>query len=760
MRGFLRGLGGLTLLLAVIIGGYLAGYHLHWFADRAGPGTIEGAAIPAEIVLARRDAQSEASRELGLQPDKQILFGDLHVHTTYSTDAFVLSLPILGGTGARPLGQACDFARYCSGIDFWAATEHAEGLTPRMWREIRDSVNQCQAVSGDTDDPDLVSFIGFEWSQVGLTPDMHYGHKNVIFRDLDDAAVSARPIGAAGPASAALRENMNSFPPQVILREGTNTLRLLDFNAYLAENLAVPDCDPDVPSSELPAGCYESAATPADLFARIEDQGLDPLIIPHGSSWGLFAPAGVSWDKQLTAEMRGGDYRLIEIYSGHGNSEEYRPWRGVAFDPVTGEGVCPEPSEGYLPACWRAGVITLERCTAAGEDGATCAAAAAQARSDYVFMGNAGHLAIVGEASEEWLDAGNCTDCFQPPQHHRPMTSIQYGLAISNFDDGEVDPLRFNWGFIGSSDNHTARPGTGYKEIARHGMTEAGGPINETWRRFFVPAEDPQIQSRRFSREELASVAAFRLLEMERQGSFWLTGGLAAVHSEGRSRGEVWDALQRRETYATSGPRILMWFDLLNGGDGTAPMGSTVELDRNPVFRVRAVGAFKQNEGCPEFTEAGLDAERIESICLGECYNPSDERHIIARIEIIRIRPQIFEGEPVEMLIEDPFLTLDCPEDEAGCVVEFTDPEYLTSGRDTIYYARAIQEETMAINAANVRCEYDEAGNCVQAMPCWGDYRVSGDDACLAPTQHRAWASPIYLGFQSPSSLGLTGSDD
>ena len=44
--------------------------------------------------------------------------------------------------------------------------------------------------------------------------------------------------------------------------------------------------------------------------------------------------------------------------------------------------------------------------------------------------------------------------------------SIQYGLAISNFDNPE-NPTRFNWGFISASDNHRARPGTGYKPAQR-----------------------------------------------------------------------------------------------------------------------------------------------------------------------------------------------------------------------------------------------------------------------------------------------------
>ncbi|HAT08949.1 MAG TPA: hypothetical protein DCS39_06820, partial [Rhodobiaceae bacterium] len=73
-------------------------------------------------------------------PDKQILFGDLHVHTTFSTDAFLWSLPIYGGEGAHPLADACDYARHCSALDFWSITDHAEVATPRRWEQTKQSI--------------------------------------------------------------------------------------------------------------------------------------------------------------------------------------------------------------------------------------------------------------------------------------------------------------------------------------------------------------------------------------------------------------------------------------------------------------------------------------------------------------------------------------------------------------------------------------------------------------------------------------------
>jgi hypothetical protein len=695
-------------------------------------GVVTAAARPASLMKSLRTTPSD---------NEQILFGDLHVHSTVSWDAFVFSLPVFGGTGAHPPAEACDFARYCSSLDFFALTDHAETLTPRQWRESKQVLRQCSAVGRNNDDGDLITFTGFEWTQAGTTAENHYGHRNVIFRDQDEEHLPRRAISPMPPY----------FDPDLTVLKTMHEPRVGSYVAMMQELSKVPVCAPDADTKSLPQNCFEVALTPQDLSRKLDQWGYDALVIPHGTAWGLSNPPSADWAHELTPGIANDKRQsLVEVYSGHGNSEEYRSWREYRMGP-DGRKQCPEPTKDYLPMCWQAGHLIRLRCDAAHLPTEECDRRERDARQREldapVGFAAAGFLAVPGARTEEWMDAGECRDCFLPTWHHNPLGSVQYILALGQDRDGE-DPLRFRFGMIGSTDNHNAMPGEGYKEVARWNSILLLRLGNPDAKRFFLPPPAQRVPESRPVTPDLYS-SSWATWDVERTNSMSITGGLVAVHASSRSRGAIWDALKSRNVYATSGERMLLWMNLVNGPGAPQPMGSAVRMNSNPQFEVQAVGAFIQNPGCPEFQRRLLGAKKLETLCHNECFNPSNRRRQITRIEVIRIRPQHNPSEPVGPLIEDPWKTLKCAPSDAGCTVRFSDPSFVKGGRDALYYVRAIQEPSPAVNGGQLRCKFDSEGRCTKVNLCSGDpTKTSPADNCLEAVEERAWSSPIFVDIQ------------
>ncbi|MEM9175412.1 MAG: DUF3604 domain-containing protein [Myxococcota bacterium] len=734
-----------VVLLVVLAG---AGAYVLTQAGQGAYGELVAAGEPAPrsvdaaSVEARSAAQAATADALRVYAPKQILFGDLHVHSSFSVDAFQLTMPMTGGEGTHPVADACDFARFCANLDFWSINDHAASLTPRRWRETIETMRRCDAIGGAGGERDLVSFLGWEWTQMGSTPDNHYGHKNVILRDLEDGAIPTRPIAARPP---------DGVPSPFDVDRGGQLLQGVgafaiegghDLIAMMDELASVERCPDDVPVRDLPEDCMESVQTPGELFAKLDDWGQAATVIPHGTVWGMYSPPGSSWAKQLDpAQHDPARQRLIEIYSGHGNAEEFRRWKAVEIAD-DGTRSCPTPSAEYTPTCWQAGEVIRSRCEAEGGAAAACETRAAEARQFFVDADrNAGAWVVPGLEAAALLDAGQCRDCFQPAFNYRPQSSAQAILALGR-PGAEEGARAFRFGFIASSDNHTGRAGTGYKEVERLEFTDARmgragtSVLVDPWRR------EPAAQAERF--DPMGPVPNVAFFEGERGGSFFYTGGLAAVHASQRERGAIFEALERRETYGTSGPRILLWFDLLdpNAPGGRWPMGSERTIQGAPTFRVRAAGSFEQQPGCPDATTGALSAERLQKLCRGECYHPSEVRRPIRRIEVVRVRTQRGADESLAPLIEDPWRRFACDGDREGCEVVFSDTEFAQDARDTSYYVRAIEGATPTISADPYGCRDAGPEGCTEIDAC---FARPDDDDCTAPDEHRAWSSPIFV---------------
>jgi hypothetical protein len=271
-----------------------------------------------------------------------------------------------------------------------------------------------------------------------------------------------------------------------------------------------------------------------------------------------------------------------------------------------------------------------------------------------------------------------------------------------------VNPFAF--GLIGSTDTHLGTPGL-VEERGYPGHGGAGKPLGEA-----LP--DALLDPIEFN-----------------------PGGLAVLWAEENSRESLFAAMQRREAYATSGPRIALRFfggfgldanlcdgDFANRGYAQGvPMGGELPpphaLDAAPSF---AVWALKD----PGTADApGVALQRLQMVKL-------DLADGAVRETVVDVAGHADNGASVD--------TQTCEPQGAGdaqlCTV-WRDPDF-DPDADALYYARVVQNptcrwSTFACNAAGERC--DGPGG---ARPGW---EACCDDAYPKTVQERAWTSPIWF---------------
>jgi len=527
-----------------------------------------------------------ADGHCGPTGEKRLFWGDLHVHTTYSLDAWIFG-------AARTPDDAYAFARGAPErlrdgreialdrpLDFAAVTDHAEyfgfgGICARNGEDFPlceefsagraadplalmrdrfavavgegdplcpDGAERCRAVARglwqdvqraahDAYEPcAFTTFVGSEWTQ---GPGNEHWHRNLIYRT---EAVPAEAVTAM-----------------------------------------------EAPTQEQLWAALEARCLP--------EEGCEVLAIPHNSNLGLGGTFLASADVR-DRERRARFERLAEITQHKGTSECFPG--ALASDEAC-------DFEITLP-------IDIGRRLRAGGDAITDAE---RARIE------AGYLrAALGEGLRGEAETG-------------------------------LNPYRY--GFVGSTDTHGARPGyvdeLGWQGAFGFDATPAGRAV--------VPHYSP--------------------------------GGLVAVWAEENTREAVFDALARREAYATSGPRIGLRFaqsfekdPVACIADDAVPMGGSFRPrdDRAPTFSVQV-----RKDGAP-----------------------------IVAVDIIRLR--WLNGE-----LEQNIETFEHEGATEWCV-HWIDEDVQVDA-PTLWYARVREAAT----------------------PRWSS--ESGDERLI---QERAWSSPIWSG--------------
>lgn len=487
--------------------------------------------------------------------DRQAFFGDLHIHTALSADAFVFGVRAMpddayrfakGASIAHGNGSEIRLSRP---LDFAAVTDHSEflGITRERGEGILVERSLRDRLQNDTklELTWLYTRTMKElWDNIGM--DVAPEHDEIRGAAWQTVIAAARSHYAPGA--------FTTFIAYEWTRSGPN-------GTHLHRNVIYgSDRAPDLPISA------KNAPDARDLWNALDRQrasGIPVLAIPHnpnlsgGKTFAVRDMAGRPFDAEYIAARRRNE-PLTEIFQVKGTSETH-----------------PElsPTDEFADFEIQDGLVPAETPT--------------DLRGGYA----------------------------------RPAQRV--GLEIA----ARTGANPFDFGVIGSSDGHGA-----------------ASPVEED--KFF--GKLPMLDGSAAIRLDQATL----IPEGTLPASKWGAAGLAGIWAEENTRESLFAAMQRKETFATSGPRIRIrmfggWDlgdDLLRRSDAIGecyrrgvPMGGTLPAPATTGAPRFVVWAVKDPEGANLdrlqivkgwVDEAGRSHERIYEIAASDGRTPDGSGRI------------------------------------------------------------------------------------------------------------------------------------
>jgi hypothetical protein len=397
-------------------------------------------------------------------PLRNLLWGDLHIHTSYSTDAYTMGVRATpddaylftrGGTIQHGAGYPITIDRP---LDFAAVTDHSEymgnaRIDPAVLaleeRPLRDRL---------LNDGRLQMTIAFIRSTLPIAD-----------ADLSTEKAASRAVGADAWRHMVETADAHYEPGVFTALVGYEWTAMIG-GQNLHRNVIYRDTHvPELPFSSLHSN------NPEDLWDALDaqrEQGMQVMAIPHNGniSNGLMYDQvqfdGATLTDDYSAQRRRNE-PISEILQIKGTSETH---------PL----LSPEDEFADFE-------LVTEQINAAGD--------------------------------------------FSEPRGSYARDALRLGLEFSHSEG--FNPYKF--GVIGSSDSHNAS--SSVQESQHHGK---------------LPVMDGTAG--------LRLGAALMLPDQYLRQRRWGSAGLAAVWAQENTREAIFDALVRRETYATSGPRIGLRF--------------------------------------------------------------------------------------------------------------------------------------------------------------------------------------------------------
>jgi len=596
------------------------------------------------------DTSKEATKEAQLtenNTDKNAYFGDLHIHTSWSFDAFVFNVKIDPDDAYRfGKGEAIDHIggrqiKINRPLDFMAVTEHAEymGLYLQLTDEAAGLADSELAESLRSPDREQ-STKGFYHLGNSMGAGKQIGElENVPFRK----NIWKRVVSIADKHNQP--ETFTTFPAY----EWTVTKRFPE-TPNVARNLHrnIIFRSSEVP--EMPFSNFDSK-NPEDLWKWMEQQrvnGMELMAIPHNAnkSDGLMYPS-TYWDGQAIdaeyAKLRMRNEPISEVSQIKGSSMT--------------------------------------------------------------------HPALSPDDDFASFEITNLTFGSAPIQSKPQGSYVRQALKDGLNYQKNIGANPYKFGFIGSTDSHNG-----------------SSPAEENNYSGKIGIVDFSDKQRRSGQENVT------------RWDRWSAGSLAGVWAVENTRPALFDAMQRKETFATSGPRIKVRFygswqfpetilEEENWVDAASkvgvPMGSdlppSTKVDKVPSFLVWAIkdaesGNLDRIQIIKGWTDKdGNTQEKIFEVVWAE------NRTLDAKGKLTRI------GNTVDVANASY-------ENSIGAVslqTVWTDPEF-DAEQEAFYYARVLEIPT----------------------PRWSTYDAKAMGIAVpkdvpASIQERAWSSPIWF---SPSA--------
>lgn len=399
----------------------------------------------------------------GYNAQRNLYWGDLHIHTSYSTDAYtngVRATPedaytfVKGGEIEHAAGYGIKMRRP---LDFAAVTDHSEYLgvlratdpdLPLKKRGLRDRLLNDGRVSNTL--TLARTMFGFDLENA-IVP----GWEDVSRAAWQDIVAIAQRHNDPGRFTAFVGYEWSSMPEE----------RNLHRNVIYRSN-KVP---------ELPFSSVDSE-DPRDLWAALEkqrQQGMEVFAIPHNGN----VSDGIMYDSVM--------------FDGNKMNADYARQR-MEYEPISEIFQVKGSSETHPT------LSPLDE-----------------------FAGFEIYDTKLSQDQDESKPGGSYI-----------RDALRRGLEMSHSES--FNPYRF--GVIGSSDGHNA-----------------SSPVEEDTYHGKLPILDGSAALR-------MGTATYYPADMMAGGWRWSAAGLAAVWAEENTRASLHDAMRRKETYSTSGPRIAVRF--------------------------------------------------------------------------------------------------------------------------------------------------------------------------------------------------------